>query len=255
MFATTHVPRVLYVPTSWLARRGFIARKGDRKPIVVLAGLRAADYSDKRSKERLRIPRSLFHSLTLHAADARQTDRPFFCPRINPRCCSNRTGKVYSVGRERRGTLTHLFFAVFQLSKVLTPHVGCTVFVKGPPNIHARVIGVRMEGLEELKKRSWPNRRTSGDVRRSGGFNQQRWLKGTAKKRRPVSAAARARIAAAQRKSWASTRGENPKDPNELERHHLDIEEGLFVSGLCSYCGLTTIDFCPACGIFCLPPV
>jgi hypothetical protein len=34
--------------------------------------------------------------------------------------------------------------------------------------------------------------------------------------------------------------------------HSLEhrMEEGLFVSGLCSYCGLTTIDFCPACGIF-----
>ncbi len=30
--------------------------------------------------------------------------------------------------------------------------------------------------------------------------------------------------------------------------HRMD--DGLFVTGLCAYCGLTTIDYCPACGIF-----
>jgi hypothetical protein len=28
------------------------------------------------------------------------------------------------------------------------------------------------------------------------------------------------------------------------------MNDGLFVSGLCTYCGATTIDYCPACGIF-----
>ena len=26
--------------------------------------------------------------------------------------------------------------------------------------------------------------------------------------------------------------------------------DGLFVQGSCAYCGLTTIDSCPACGVF-----
>lgn len=35
-------------------------------------------------------------------------------------------------------------------------------------------------------------------------------------------------------------------------RHSLRyrMEDGLFVSGLCAYCGLNTIDFCPECGLF-----
>lgn len=35
-------------------------------------------------------------------------------------------------------------------------------------------------------------------------------------------------------------------------RHSLRhrMEDGLFVSGLCAYCGLYTIDFCPECGLF-----
>jgi hypothetical protein len=31
-------------------------------------------------------------------------------------------------------------------------------------------------------------------------------------------------------------------------RHRMS--DGLFVEGPCAYCGLTTIDFCPECGIF-----
>ncbi len=31
-------------------------------------------------------------------------------------------------------------------------------------------------------------------------------------------------------------------------RHQLD--EGQFVTGVCAYCGLDTIDFCPECGLF-----
>jgi hypothetical protein len=31
-------------------------------------------------------------------------------------------------------------------------------------------------------------------------------------------------------------------------RHNM--MDGLFVEGQCAYCGLTTIDFCPECGIF-----
>ena len=31
-------------------------------------------------------------------------------------------------------------------------------------------------------------------------------------------------------------------------RHNM--EEGLFVTGACAYCGLDTIDFCPECNIF-----
>ncbi len=29
-----------------------------------------------------------------------------------------------------------------------------------------------------------------------------------------------------------------------------NMSDGLFVEGLCAYCGLTTIDFCPECGVF-----
>lgn len=28
------------------------------------------------------------------------------------------------------------------------------------------------------------------------------------------------------------------------------MADGLFVRGLCTYCGLPTIDFCPECGIY-----
>lgn len=31
-------------------------------------------------------------------------------------------------------------------------------------------------------------------------------------------------------------------------QHRMD--DGLFVTGLCTYCGLSTIDFCPECGLF-----
>jgi hypothetical protein len=28
------------------------------------------------------------------------------------------------------------------------------------------------------------------------------------------------------------------------------MDDGVFVTGACGYCGLDTIDFCPECGIF-----
>jgi len=31
-------------------------------------------------------------------------------------------------------------------------------------------------------------------------------------------------------------------------RHNMS--DGLFVEGRCAYCGLSTIDFCPECGVF-----
>jgi hypothetical protein len=35
-------------------------------------------------------------------------------------------------------------------------------------------------------------------------------------------------------------------------KHSLryEMSNGLFVEGQCAYCGLTTIDFCPECGIY-----
>jgi len=33
---------------------------------------------------------------------------------------------------------------------------------------------------------------------------------------------------------------------HSLEHRMVD---GLFVTGLCTYCGLSTIDFCPECGV------
>jgi hypothetical protein len=42
--------------------------------------------------------------------------------------------------------------------------------------------------------------------------------------------------------SWQSTAAAHSL------RHRMD--GGLFVTGTCAYCGLSTIDFCPECGIF-----
>ena len=44
----------------------------------------------------------------------------------------------------------------------------------------------------------------------------------------------------------------NTKWTDKAARHSLRhrMEDGLFVTGLCTYCGLDTIDFCPECGAF-----
>jgi len=40
--------------------------------------------------------------------------------------------------------------------------------------------------------------------------------------------------------------------PAKAAVHSLghNMIDGLFVRGACAYCGLTTVDFCPACGVF-----
>jgi hypothetical protein len=40
--------------------------------------------------------------------------------------------------------------------------------------------------------------------------------------------------------------------PAKAAVHSLvhNMADGLFVRGACAYCGLTTVDFCPECGVF-----
>lgn len=44
-----------------------------------------------------------------------------------------------------------------------------------------------------------------------------------------------------------STKWNNSALVHSLRHNMVD---GFFETGLCAYCGLSTIDFCPACGVF-----